>query len=133
MSRAFAILLSAAGVGVAGWQGSRGGWAIVFTAILGAFFAFRLVGECALLGLREDASLHGGRRERVAAWLVLARTLAFGLYIASLSVAGLARYPHGLGIVLGVIGLLVGQAFVLVGLDILRDWGRAAKAGASQS
>ena len=120
-------------MGVAGWQGSRGGWAIVFTAILGAFFAFRLAGECALLGLPDDASLHGGRRERVAVWLVLARPLTYGLFVASLAVAGLARYPHGLGIVLGIIGLLVGQAFVLAGLGVLRDWRRAEKADAAQA
>jgi hypothetical protein len=133
VSRVLAILVYAAGAGAAGWQASHGGFAIVVSAILSAFCFFRLAGECALFGVSDDSSLHGGRRERVAAWLVLTRPLASGLCVASLSVAGLAWYPRGLGIVLGVIGFLVGQAFVLAGLGVLRDWRRAEKGGAAQA
>jgi hypothetical protein len=133
MGRVVVILVYAAGVAVASWRAGRGGWAIPFSAILGGFFVFRLAGECALLALPKDGRPGGPGVERVVGWLVVGRPLATGVFFMALSVAGLVRYPHGLGIVLGAIGLLVGQAGVIVGLDLLRKWRREERADAAQA
>ena len=111
-----------AGIAVGALRSAEFSRASVFAAIFAVFCAYRFASAVSLAGLSGVSATSPYRRVRAAAWLWISRTLATGLLFVSLSLGALVLYPHGLGIVLGVIGLLVGQAFLIFGVQLLRAW-----------
>lgn len=122
-----------AGIAVGAWRAAEGTRASVFAAIFGLFCVFRLASAISLAGLSEISATDTHLRGRIAGLLWVSRTAATGLVFASWSVAALALYPHGLGIVLGAIGLLMGQGFLIVDVRLVRDWRRVGVVSLSQA
>jgi hypothetical protein len=96
-----------------------------FALVLGLFALYRLASACTLLRVDELGVHRESRWDVVATWLFFGRSAANGAFLVSFSLVGIATHPHVLGIVLGVIGLLVGQAFLVFGIGLLRDVRRA--------
>jgi hypothetical protein len=109
-----------------------GGWLVVILVrapeigalgpILGLLWAHRLAGTVGLLVVDDPFGPGAGRLARLTGWLYLSRTAALGAATLAGTIAVMVARPHRAEIIIGVIGLLVGQAALIAGIGLLRTW-----------
>lgn len=119
---AFAIAVWLALSALCTWKATGGS---LFFAFFAVFCLYRLVSEVSVY--RIDSPGPGNdRRETVAVWLVVGRTAVTGAVVLAGSVVAMIVRPHAAVIILGVCGILVGQALLIFGIQLLAQLRRGS-------
>jgi len=103
------------------WKAIDGRIFFVFFALFGCY---RLASAVALHRVENIISIGQTRRETAAAWLYMGRTAVTGAFITVGSIVAMILHPHAVVIIVGVCGILAGQAVLIVGVQLLTKLGR---------
>lgn len=112
---AFAIVVWLGLSALCTWKATSGR---LFFAFFAVFCLYRLVSEVSVY-LIDSPGPGNDRRDTVAVWLVVGRTAVTGAVVLAGSIVAMIVHPHAAVIILGVCGILVGQALLILGIQLL--------------
>lgn len=115
------------------WGGGAAVWiwklpSIGAVAVIGAlYWLFRLVGSVLLFRTQGITFTQPSRLQRTAGWCFVSRTFATGLAFSAATIAVMVHRPEKAVIVFGLIFLVPGLVFVVVGLRLMKGWRQRPK------